>query len=477
MFVALLAKEVKLSLHSFKYVGSFLIIAVAIVASVVSLGESYRHSLYQYQLDEHQRNEMLDTKAHGNRMEVLLRPSRPPATMSVLFWDQTGDAETPSLFKNPISLLYRKFDFADIIVFLVSIVAIIMSYDAVSGEREMGTLRLQSVFGVTRPMLLATKLVAGIIAISFPIVVGLSIALTYLAATGLLHWSISEWLSLAVILAAALLYFGCFFCAGLLSSALSPRSATSLVVVYLIWILLVILIPNTSPFVARQIYPVTGVAAVKSEMVSLEDEQRDVLGRQLAGEVSASFAARYGEEYEQLMAGTESQRESLLNNNTRLRTLYEEWRRAHDSAWSEANSRMQKQARRLKDDLDRRITRQAVLTRTCALASPGTNFISTVHDIAGVAASGQDYFQQAAGMYSHQFWSYLQEKIAECKQRNPQFTSEDYIDITDRPDFVYRERPLGQRLTSVWLYFVILGFFNLAFLIAASIAFHRYDIR
>ena len=160
------------------------------------------------------------------------------------FWILAYPSVTPNLRNvNPI---VTKVDWSFIIGYVLSLVALLFSFDAISGERERGTLRLMLSNSVPRHVVLFGKFVGALISIAIPFSFAVLMNLLVISTSSRVHLGPDAWFRLGIIFCIALLYICLFLALGLLVSARVQRSAVSLVSLLLAWVLLVVFLP--SPF-------------------------------------------------------------------------------------------------------------------------------------------------------------------------------------------------------------------------------------
>ena len=136
-------------------------------------------------------------------------------------------------------------DWVFIVGFCMSLMALLLTYDGVCGERREGTLKLLLSGPVPRYTVLLGKLAAAWAVVSAALTVGVVVNLVILSLFGPIRIDADVWLRLLPILAACLLYLGCFVGLGLLASTLSERPSSCLVSLLLVWTVLLVLLPNT----------------------------------------------------------------------------------------------------------------------------------------------------------------------------------------------------------------------------------------
>ena len=136
-------------------------------------------------------------------------------------------------------------DWGYIIGLVMSFVAILLTFDAISGEQENGTLALVLSNAVSRAGVLAGKFLGVFIVIAIPMLIGILLSALIVSLSGVVSLHGDDWLRIGLMVALSFIYISLFIGLGLAVSSRMRHSSTSLVVLLLIWIVLVVLIPNT----------------------------------------------------------------------------------------------------------------------------------------------------------------------------------------------------------------------------------------
>ena len=148
-----------------------------------------------------------------------------------------------------------KMDWAFIIAYVLSLIALLFTFDSLSGEREHGTLRLMLANSVPRHTVLIGKFLGALISVSIPFTLAVLMNLLIISISSGVHLNMEAWGRLGIIFFIALLYT-CFFLAlGLLVSARVQRSAVSLVILLLIWVTFVVFMPRPLASIASELSP------------------------------------------------------------------------------------------------------------------------------------------------------------------------------------------------------------------------------
>ena len=179
------------------------------------------------------------------------------------FWRMTYPSATPNL-KN-IDPDATKIDWAFVIGYVLSLIALLFTFDSVSGEREHGTLRLMLANPIPRYTVLIGKFLGAFISVNIPFVIAVLMNLLVISTSRAVHLGVNEWGRLGIIVGISLLYLCLFLALGLLVSARVRQSAVSLVVLLLIWVSFVIFMPNTLASIASRFSPARSYDAFQAD--------------------------------------------------------------------------------------------------------------------------------------------------------------------------------------------------------------------
>ena len=146
-------------------------------------------------------------------------------------------------------------DWAFIIGFILSLIALWFTFDAFSGEREQGTLRLMLANSIPRHTVLIGKFLGALLSISIPFALAVLVNLLLISTANTVHLTTEAWGRLGIIFCLALLYTSLFVALGLLVSARVQQSAVSLMILLLTWVTLVVFMPSTLASIASSFSP------------------------------------------------------------------------------------------------------------------------------------------------------------------------------------------------------------------------------
>ena len=147
-------------------------------------------------------------------------------------------------------------DWAFIIGYILSLIAILFTFDTFSGEREGGTLRLMLANSIPRHTVLIGKFLGALLSISIPFILAVLVNLLLISTANTVHLTTEAWGRLGIIFFLALLYTSLFLALGLLVSTRVQRSAVSLMILLLAWVTFVVFMPSTLASIASSFSPI-----------------------------------------------------------------------------------------------------------------------------------------------------------------------------------------------------------------------------
>ncbi len=220
-------------------------------------------------------------------------------------WQMAYPQSNPNLWN--IMPDYTNTDWGDIISIVLSLVAVLFTFDAISSERERGTLRLTLSNSISRGTVLVSKFLAALVTISILFLIAALINLFLLYTSGSVLLGPSEWGRLGVIVLIAFIYLSIFITLGLLISSRVSNSSTSLTILLLIWTVWVVLLPSTLGALTSGLQPTMTsdeFGAHRQEMHNNLDAQYDfrrytdnIPSRQIPATEGTLFWSKYVTEY------------------------------------------------------------------------------------------------------------------------------------------------------------------------------------
>ena len=139
---------------------------------------------------------------------------------------------------------FLKIDWILIISNVLSFLALVFTFDAISGEVAHGTLRLTLSNSVARRTVLTGKFLSSFISLGTVFTSGVLVNVLLLYLSGVLQLSVQEWSRIGSIFVVGLVYISVFIALGIFISTLVNNASTSLVILLLVWVIWVILVPS-----------------------------------------------------------------------------------------------------------------------------------------------------------------------------------------------------------------------------------------
>ncbi|MHC4227606.1 MAG: ABC transporter permease subunit [Planctomycetota bacterium] len=491
---AVIAREFLNNILNLRFMIGLVLCIVVTVACIMILAHDYRREMKDYDARLNLQDEILDNYATARRYQLrgLLRPQKPPERFRLLIIGIAGNEGVGFFDNNPLPILFPPLDFLFIVTIVMSLLAVLFSHDAIAGERQRGTLRLMISNSISRTEILLGKLIGGAISLIIPFILSLLVGVLYISINPAFHWDGSAWGELGLLTAASITFITLFYLLGLAISTFSRYASTSILNCLFLWVLLILVIPNVSPYISAQFHRIPSIKETSRRELEVERHSIKVAQKYMA-EAVKRFRLKYGalfSEFESMKCGGIS---SFFVYGRDVDPKFEKQgqQRAKDDpefkammdAFRQESRKAQQELERIRDtdpgedDLHRKAALQTTLAKNLACISPYANLVYIARDLTGTGLQGLEYFKRTKDEYERQLRSYLQKKINNARKNNPEFEEESSLDVSDRPRFVFKEEPLRDKLAGVLPYWGILLLFNVVFFVAAFAGFMRYDVR
>jgi ABC-type transport system involved in multi-copper enzyme maturation permease subunit len=281
------------------------LLAIGLTPLAVYVGtRDYNNRLTDYdRLLAEQQKVAGDQKGVYDRGELLpLRVVRPPEALSVVvrgldgaipaYWDfsAAGIASGPSASRpRRLADMLGQLDLEFLVRVVLGLLAILLAFDAVVGEKELGTLRAVLSQSLARPAFLGGKLAGGAVTLLVPLAASFLVALLSAKLFGVDLLGANALEKTALLFAASGAYLLCFYALGLLVSCLTASQRTSLVVLLVTWVIAVLAVPPLATFVAQAVAPAPPAYAVEAQKSALAEQIERDTARQM-GDVYTKIA-------------------------------------------------------------------------------------------------------------------------------------------------------------------------------------------
>ena len=268
MLQILLIKDIRLLLKDLKFQVFFLIMVALFILSAISSSVTYKAFVQEYQenFNAHQTTindgRSLSLIRMLNRERLISVNDMPsPAVLFNIYDNYPNRLENDIMFYNPGVSKYGKgraaafhLNWYFILGILTGFIMLVMSFEAVSSEKRSGTLRLLSLSGFKRQNILWCKYISYMllyIIITIPPALISMILFFALTAT----WDITYMMQFLLILLLSIPFASFFTFLGMFIS-MAKNYRTAIVIVVFIWLLFVVIIPQSATIFGKQIAPI-----------------------------------------------------------------------------------------------------------------------------------------------------------------------------------------------------------------------------
>jgi ABC-type transport system involved in multi-copper enzyme maturation permease subunit len=173
---------------------------------------------------------------------------------------------------NPLIMPSNRINWGFVLTVLFSFLAILFSFDAVSGEKESRTLALCLSHPVKRSHILLGKYIAINLLLTICAVTGILLALLILMLSPSVNITSETFSEIGLFLLFAVFFTGSMSAAGLFSSVMCSRSNISLLMSVSLWLMFLIAIPNFANTAGRALAPVEKLDVMETKIRTKLDE-------------------------------------------------------------------------------------------------------------------------------------------------------------------------------------------------------------
>jgi ABC-type transport system involved in multi-copper enzyme maturation permease subunit len=464
MFKTLYIRELQNYLYNLRFHISFVIVVLVFMIGSISFVSSYTETQANYaKYRQNEQDELAEqaknaTQVAVNRRNFIMSPRSngvlADCKESYLPNEITYNAYNIFDFSvrhntlNPLLSRSESLSWSFIVSMFLSFITLLFAFDAISGEKEDRTLALVFSNPVPRRTFLSSKLVGIITVIGCMELVGIIISILILSISGKVSIDGSYLTETAGFIVFSLLLITIFAVFGLLSSVVTRYSNISLLVSLCFWLIVAVVIPNTSNFWAKKLFPIPTAIQIEA---AIKEEKNDLEKNGAEGR----WASNSGDPFFY-------RHEIRANHQTNLMNA----------------------EKRHKDAYYQQMFRQFERTRSFTVISPIAQF-----DYINEAFLGGGYLRfhknwDDLHIFQQQFLQWFKDLDVKDKDSphwyNPYedlSTSRKAVGIESIPQYTEKLASFGQRITFISGYLIALAL-TIAVLFSISfIVFRRYDIR
>ena len=388
----------------------FVLIPLTLYVSI----QRYEEKVRNYNADV----ERYTQELHEARVYSYVRPTivRPPEVLSILcsgIEDNVGSVvpirlgtvpflPTGEVYgqDNPFMAAFGSVDMAFILLIVISLFSLLLTYDAISGEKERGMLKQILSNPVFRHHLFLAKYLGALLVMLPLLFLSFFVAALMMLLSTFVQLSTDHFIRIGFLLLLACLYSSVFLLIGILISSRTSRSSVGLMMSLFAWVLLVILTPNLSLHLVEQINPVASMRQIGTEITELNQERDKMAEEKIAQLPPPRFPVNMyfspGADGGVYMSGTYKERFDWKLKEVAIR----------DDLQMHYAEKKNEIMRRYVDAL----MKQRQLAGWIATVSPAALFQETFERLAGVSGSDLQRFMRDVREYRSQIVGYLRQK-------------------------------------------------------------------
>ena len=474
MLRTIVEKEIRDLIGSTKFVITFGVCAVLILLVFCVGAHNHKLAVAQYEASKAENLRQMEGLTDWFSLEQyrIFLPPQPLASLVHGISNDIGrtaevktrgelNPENSRFNEDPIYAIFRFLDLGFIFQVVLSLFAILLGHDAISGEKERGTLRLTFANAVPRATYIIGKLIGAFLTLSLSLLVAIGLGCLLLPLLGM-NLNFEEWLRLGLIILTGLLYFGAFLTLSVFISALTQRTSSSFLVLLIIWIGAVLVIPRVSV-----------VSAGRAVEVPSVDE--------LAAQ-KATFSRQLWKEFKNSMKDFSVPGDV---GETDVEAIMAAFNQFNDSITTIRDDKMDKFAGQLNEERHNRQRVQERLAFNLARISPATSLSLAITALAGSSLDLKDRFFNQATSYRRSYNSFMKEKtgmnvdarMIMYRQSSEEEEIPEQIDPQELPAFGFRSASTGETMNAALGDIGLLLLFNILFFAGGFTAFLRYDLR
>jgi len=464
----IIKKEILDNVTSPKFVFTFLLCAVLILISVYTGVTNYAAEKKEYTAAVALNKKNMENQPNYSSLAGIgVKINKPPQVLGTVVTGveeavgrvaSVNIAADPNLVdskygSNPVFAVFGALDLMFIVKIVLSLFAILFTYDAIVGEKEKGTLKLALSNDVPRDRLILGKAIGGYISLLIPLLIPLMLSLIVLLVAPNLALGGADWGRLFLIFLMFFLYLSVFFSLGLFVSARTSRSSTSFLVLLFAWVVIVMVIPKVAVIAAGQMKPIPSVHEITAK--------KDAFLQQIQQE------------------GTKGVREWAVKNQPAKgedpKVYQEKFRQFIQDYQQQLTTKIDENNAALERDYQLRQKAQQNLAVNLSRISPASALTFGSMTLARTGVDEYDRFLASVRAYKPIYTKWVNSKMG--ASINFQTGEQNKIKLDDMPQHGLAPESLGKSLVRTLPDFVIMVLMIIGFFVGAYVSFLRYDVR
>ena len=494
MLWTIVRREITANILSFRFLMGLLIYFSLIVTNLFVLTSGYEDRLQSYQTAVRENEDRIRQVEKYSEFGQTrgLKCNRKPKLLSIFnegMDKRKGNSVAvahgyvPAVAErhgsdNPYLGIFSSIDFTVICQLVMSLLALLFSYDAISREKEAGTLRLALSCPIQRPILLLGKYIAGMISISLPLIASFVAGLLVVQSSPYVSFSSTDWGRILLIFLVSMLYVSLFFLIGLFLSARTHRSSITLMFSMCVWVLFVLIVPNLTVLLVEHASPIQSENPYK--------EQADELWKEFGDKAGDYLKKRQVDlPWEPANPGGLGVFESRTTYGSGETVSLRYFRNEDGVPFVQGYYGFKENLRAQYADkvwqirkayLDENPNRQSLLALNISRISPTAVYYNAAAILAETDLGNFWQFMEQTRQYRREWVDYLRDEKIFSSRRWFTTESEEPFDLSRIPKFKEQRESISSSLQRALPDIMILTVLNILFFMGAFVSFLRYDL-
>lgn len=174
---------------------------------------------------------------------------------------------------NPLIERDSPVNWSFVVSMFLSFIALLLSYDAVSGNKRSHVLAFTLSYPISRFTYLLSKYVSVVLSVGVMLLSGVLASLLLLFCLGALSAGGGFVIEVMGFLLFSMLFISLFAALGLLASILTKQTLGSALLCVSLWLFLMVIVPNSSIFLASRLFPVSMTAEQMQHEIAVNEKR------------------------------------------------------------------------------------------------------------------------------------------------------------------------------------------------------------
>lgn len=360
---------------------------------------------------------------------------------------------------------FGNFDFLFLVLVVFSLLAILLSFDMISGEKERGTLKAVLANSLPRDSIIISKFIGGYAVLWFTFFLGFLLLYLVLIVQNSQYLEAETLSRVGFIFLGSSFFLASLYSIGLMISSFCHTSRTSIVILLVCWVVLLLVIPKAGELLAQVIRPVPAQHELRVERKRVIQEEQSAM----AVAAGTMYTELTGNEYVSL---------------SRDAPWMPEFKRKYADLFTETQQRQNNRLRDITFAWERKYNAQQSLGNAIALLSPATALSFLVSDAAGTGNLAYQKYKRAVDeqyqIVDREIFSKQQSGTIRINTGNSSASMTDTpeeADLASIPQFIVREPSISEVVDKNIWGIAIISIYLILPLAVTYIRFLSYDVR